>query len=223
MAQVQAALPPPQPQPAGAAPAANQGQFQPPAFTDPSSMGEDGCGEAWSVVARKPYVDAEGNTQYVLDAVCFVYTCRRLIDLSLIAGTRLASRSRPCLPSQPDLLQVVVVVTTVRTGRYNATQTYGWSWRRPRHRCAGCLSQRWHRRRCTSSACGIRNGQRSIASSRTHTQRTGEYSTRAPITPFLDGSSISPDVLLGSPYLELIATTWRLGKALGTRCCSGSA
>ena len=25
---------------------------------------------------------------YVLDAVCFVYTCRRLIDLSLIAGTR---------------------------------------------------------------------------------------------------------------------------------------
>ena len=26
--------------------------------------------------------------KYVLDAVCFVYTCRRLIDLSLIAGTR---------------------------------------------------------------------------------------------------------------------------------------
>ena len=25
---------------------------------------------------------------YVLDTVCFVYTCRRLIDLSLIAGGR---------------------------------------------------------------------------------------------------------------------------------------
>ena len=28
-----------------------------------------------------------GRMKYVFDAVCFVYTCRRLIDLSLIAGT----------------------------------------------------------------------------------------------------------------------------------------
>ena len=29
---------------------------------------------------------------YAVDAVCFVYTCRRLIDLSLIAGTAVADR-----------------------------------------------------------------------------------------------------------------------------------
>ena len=33
---------------------------------------------------------------YVVDAVWFVYTRRRLIDLSLIAGTSGASQSRSC-------------------------------------------------------------------------------------------------------------------------------
>ena len=31
--------------------------------------------------------EADGSPLYVLDAACFVYTCRRLIGLSLIAGT----------------------------------------------------------------------------------------------------------------------------------------
>ena len=38
------------------------------------------------------FYDSEENALYVFDAVCFVYTCRRLIDLPLIAGT--SSRPR---------------------------------------------------------------------------------------------------------------------------------
>ena len=34
------------------------------------------------------YFSAAGGLLYVIIAVCFVYTCRRLIDLSLVAGTR---------------------------------------------------------------------------------------------------------------------------------------
>ena len=36
--------------------------------------------------------DHPNANPYVLDAVCFVYTCRRLIDLSLIAGTQSSAR-----------------------------------------------------------------------------------------------------------------------------------
>ena len=44
---------------------------------------------------------------YVLDAVCLrIYTCRRLIDLSLIAGTKASSgiglKPTQRLPPQPD-------------------------------------------------------------------------------------------------------------------------
>ena len=35
--------------------------------------------------------DMTASSAYVFDAVCFVYTCRRLIDLSLIAGTTTAT------------------------------------------------------------------------------------------------------------------------------------
>ena len=44
------------------------------------------------------YIGSFREDAYVDDAVCFVYTCRRLIDLSLIAGTTSAGGRTPtCL------------------------------------------------------------------------------------------------------------------------------
>ena len=52
---------------------------------------------------------ADGSPEYVLDAVCFVYTCRRLIDLSVVAGTRLGAAIRRSVdPSSPPRCATLV-------------------------------------------------------------------------------------------------------------------
>ena len=47
--------------------------------------------EGGSAVYLKQNPRGNAVNRYVLDAVCCAYTCRRLIDLSLIAGTHRAS------------------------------------------------------------------------------------------------------------------------------------
>ena len=58
---------------------------------DDSSLGNDDSSPESDVssLENDDYFDRVGSNRVVrADAVCFVCTCRRLIDLSLVAGTR---------------------------------------------------------------------------------------------------------------------------------------